>query len=366
MKSTTGKAHAAGLGARPVLTVLEQVNRPTPTTNPYLVQLFRALEPMVHIRYWSLRTALLARYDVVHLHWPEYMMRHPSGIGRALRRCAVAALLLRWTVLRTPVVRTLHNLQPHEGGGRVEHLLLKWMDRLVTRWIRINATTDLRAPGTDTALHGHYRDWYAAIDKPDMVEGRLLHFGLIRPYKGVEVLFDAMAGVREPGCTLRIVGSPANAAMRTLVEQACGGDARISALLQYVDDPTLAHEISEAELVVLPYREMHNSGTLLLSLSLSRPALVPQTPNNAAVAAEVGDGWVYMYEGELTADVIQAALQRVRTMPDRREPDLSRRDWARAGEQHYRSYAAAIMQRRGHRHASASAQRSASLTGRSQ
>jgi beta-1,4-mannosyltransferase len=365
MMSTIDREHAGGLGARPVLTVLEQVNRPTPTTNPYLVQLFRALEPLVHIRYWSLRAALLTRYDVVHLHWPEYMMRHHSAIGRVLRRCAVVALLLRWTLLRTPVVRTLHNLEPHEGGGRFERLLLRWMDRLVMRWIRINATTEPRAPGTDTALHGHYRDWYAGIDKPATVQGRLLHFGLIRPYKGVEALFDAMKGMQEPGCTLRIVGNPANAQMRTLVEQACDGDARISSLLQYVDDPTLAHEISEAELVVLPYREMHNSGTLLLSLSLSRPVLVPRTPNNAAVADEVGDGWVFMYEGELTAEVMQAGLRRARAMSGRREPDLSLRDWARAGEQHYRSYAAAIGQRRGRRRASASTQRSTALTGKS-
>jgi len=363
--STPGRQRGEGLGAQPVLTVLQQVNPPTPTTNPYLVQLFRALAPLVQIRYWSLRTALLTRYDVVHLHWPEYMMRHPSALGRWLRRCAVAVLLLRWSLLRTPVVRTLHNLQPHEGGGRFESLLLRWMDRLTSRWIRINATTGLRAPGTDTALHGHYRDWYAGFDRPAQVEGRLLHFGLIRPYKGVEALIEAMTLVDTPGCTLRIVGNPANDQMRSLVEQACAADPRIGAVLQYVDDSTLAREISEAELVVLPYREMHNSGTLLLSLSLDRPVLVPSTPNNAAVAGEVGPGWVFMYEGELTAQVIQDGLQRARAAGRDPQPDLSQRDWARAGEQHYRSYAAAIRQRRGHRSPSHAAPRAPAARGRS-
>jgi beta-1,4-mannosyltransferase len=348
MLTLSGQDHAGEPGARPVLTVLQQVNPPTPTTNPYLVQLFRALEPMVRIRYWSLRTALLTRYDLVHLHWPEYMMRHPSTLGRLLRQCAVAVLLLRWTVLRTPVVRTLHNLEPHEGGGRFEMFLLRWTDRLTTRWIRINATTELRAPGTDTALHGHYRDWYAGYGKPGQVAGRLLHFGLIRPYKGVEALIAAMAQVHEPGCTLRIAGKPADEQMRALVEQACQGDPRISALLQYVEDPILVQEISEAELVVLPYREMHNSGTLLLSLSLSRPVLVPRTPNNAAVAEEVGPGWVFMYDDELTAEVVEEGLRRARDARRGDHPDLSLRDWGHAGEQHYRSYVAAIGPRGGH------------------
>jgi beta-1,4-mannosyltransferase len=362
--SATEKHHAEGLGLRPVLTVLQQVNAPTPKTNPYLTQLFDVLSPMVRIQYWSLRKALLSRYDVVHLHWPEYMMRHPSRIGRILRRCAVAVVLLRWSVLRTPVVRTMHNLEPHEGGGRFERWLLAWMDHLVTRWIRINATTEIREPGTDTALHGHYRDWYARLRKPPAIKGRLLHFGLIRPYKGVETLIDAIAGVHMDDCTLHIVGNPANAEMRELVEHACEDDDRIDALLKYVDDPTLNREISEAEMVVLPYHEMHNSGTLLLSLSLSRPVLVPQTINNAAVAEEVGEGWIFMYEGELTSDVLEDGIRRMRSTKRRREPDLSRREWARAGELHYRSYAAAItQQRRGRRRAAAETSRTATVPG---
>ncbi|WP_337055143.1 glycosyltransferase [Pseudoxanthomonas sp. USHLN014] len=344
------RARATG---KPLLTVLQQFNAPTPKTNPYLVQLLAALSPLVRVRFWSLRTALLSRYDVVHLHWPEYTMRHATALGRGLRQCAVALLLLRWTVLRTPIVRTLHNLAPHEQGGAVERWLLRRMDRMTSRWIRINETTEPRAPGTDTALHGHYVDWFAPHPQGRPVAGRLLHFGLIRPYKGVEGLLTSMAGLTEPGCSLRVVGNPASPQMRTLVEAACARDPRVSALLQYVDDPTLALEVSESELVVLPYKEMHNSGTLLLALSLGRPVLVPRTANNAAVAAEVGPGWVFMYEGELDAQVIQWGLAQARNTPRAPTPDLSRRDWSQAGQLHYRSYLAALRQRRGQTQAAA-------------
>lgn len=344
--SSTEANVGLGLGARPVLTVLQQFNAPTPKTNPYLIQLLRALEPMVRVQFWSLRRALLTRYDVVHLHWPEYTMRHSSALGRLLRQAAVALLLLRWTLMRTPVVRTLHNLEPHERGGVIESVLLRWMDRLVVRWIRINATTEARLPATDTVLHGHYRDWFGAQSLRPVL-GRLLHFGLIRPYKGVEVLLDVMAGLADSGLALRIVGNPSDAAMRELVERKCDADSRVSALLQYVDDATLAREVAEAELVVLPYREMHNSGTLLLALSLSRPVLVPRTGNNEAVSAEVGEGWVLMYDGELSPEVVEEGLRRARALGGGgSRPDLSRREWLRAGQQHYRTYAAAIRARR--------------------
>ena len=56
------RARATG---KPLLTVLQQFNAPTPKTNPYLVQLLAALSPLVRVRFWSLRTALLSRYDVV-------------------------------------------------------------------------------------------------------------------------------------------------------------------------------------------------------------------------------------------------------------------------------------------------------------
>lgn len=76
---TAPRARASGgPDAKPLLTVTSSSTHRRPRTNPYLVQLLAALAPWVHVRFWSLRTALLARYDVVHLHWPEYhTMRHP-------------------------------------------------------------------------------------------------------------------------------------------------------------------------------------------------------------------------------------------------------------------------------------------------
>ena len=43
---------------------------------------------------------------------------------------------------------------------------------------------------TTTILHGHYREWYGPSNAPS-VPGRLLCFGLLRPYKGVESLLAA-------------------------------------------------------------------------------------------------------------------------------------------------------------------------------
>ena len=104
----------------------------------------------------------------------------------------------------------------------------------------------------------------------------------------------------------------------------------------------LAREVSAAELVVLPYRQMHNSGTLLLALSLARPVLAPWSESNAAIAEEVGPGWVFLYKSDFDAELLTGALDKVRAASRSQVPDLSQRDWSRIGQLHYRTYLEAL------------------------
>jgi beta-1,4-mannosyltransferase len=330
--------------AEPVrrLTVLQSTGKPDQTTNPYLVQLLRALPQNVEIRYFSVRAALFSHYDLFHVHWPEYLVRHRTPLATLAKQACAFLLLLRLWLTRVPVVRTLHNLRPHEQGGAVERLLLRWLDHLTTRRISINAVERAGDAATDTILHGHYRDWFATQRVPSRVAGRLLCFGLIRPYKGVETLIAAFGNLSDAAATLRIVGNPVGPAMRQVVEDACAADPRASARLEYVRDEILAREVGEAQCVVLPYRDMQNSGALLLALSLARPVLVPRSEANAVLAAEVGEEWVMLYDGALDAETLAKALRESAAPRRRAAPDLSRRDWPQLGLQHHASYVAAL------------------------
>lgn len=325
------------------MVVLQSLRPQTRNDNPYLKQLLRAIEPHADIEYFSWRTALVGRFDVFHVHWPEFLLRE-RGRNRFVQYLLFSAFLLRMRLTGKRVVRTLHNLEPHEGVDAIERRLLEQLDRSTSAWIRINETTPLRAPHTATILHGHYRDWFAELNVPASVPGRLLYFGLIRPYKGVEGLLDCFERGPEAAApvTLRIVGKPATDALRQRIETACAANAQVTALLDYVDDATLAHEIGQAQLVVLPFRQMHNSGSLVLALSLNRPVLVPRNEANTVLAAEVGPGWIYMYDGELSPAVLSAALEQVARDERAATPDLSRREWAEAGVSHCQAYAAAL------------------------
>jgi beta-1,4-mannosyltransferase len=188
-----------------------------------------------------------------------------------------------------------------------------------------------------TILHGHYKDRFKQHRLPERVAGRLLYFGLIRPYKGVESLIETFSRMPDHNLNLRIVGKP-YPAQGSMVRKACQDDPRISARLEFVDDASLVQEIGQAELVVLPYKEMHNSGALLVALSLGRPVLVPHSTANSLIAEEVGESWLLTYEDKLTEEVLRDALVKARRLAPYGTPDLKDRDWNVVGEAHYRAY----------------------------
>jgi beta-1,4-mannosyltransferase len=309
------------------LTVLHSL-RPPGADASFATLMRAAAPPGVTLRFFRWRTALLGRYDVLHVHWPELLLRDSRRPWvRPVKRALFRLLLLRLRLQRIPLVWTAHNPRPHEAGTPAEERALRRFTGAVDLTIRLNPASPV-VVGRDTVTvpHGDYRAAFAAHRLPDSDPGVVLHFGIIRPYKGVDTLVDAFTELPDPRLRLRIVGAP-HPGQDAVVRAAAERDGRITSLLRFVSDAELVAEIGRAQLVVLPYRGvMHNSGALLAALSLGRPVLVPASPTNAALAAEVGTGWVHQYSGELTTDVLATALEATRIPPgapprlDGREP----------------------------------------------
>lgn len=322
------------------LIVLQSTKELRETTNPYLVQLVRSLEPHADVRLFTWKVALLGRWHVLHVHWPELLFLR-DGRLRTLAGAVLCVLLVaRLRLTRRALVRTAHNVAPHDHRGVLVDSVLRMLDRATTRWVLLNDTTPVPAGASREVIpHGHYRDWYAGNTAPDAVPGRALFFGLIRDYKNVPQLVRAFCGVTDASATLHIVGRPDPAGLAERVRAEAQGDPRVELAFGYADDERLVREMGEAQLVVLPYRELHNSGAMLLALSLGRPVLVPDNAATAAIAAEVGEQWVRRYEGELDAKCLGAAL--AEGIPSGL-PDLSTREWPVVAAAHREAYRRAL------------------------
>ena len=330
----------------PTLRVLESFKTPRKTTNPYIVMLYNALQRDIDVQAFSWREALRGDYNVFHVHWPEVLLRSDRLSRRVGRRFAFWLLLRRLARRRVAIVRTMHNLKPHEAPSKIDSALLARLDAMTTAWIRLNPVTtpDDRADVT-TILLGHYLDWFEEIPDVAIEPGLMGNFGLIRPYKGVPELVAATRASTDQDLRLVVMGSPASAELETQIRELAGDDSRITLNLTHGDDATLAHEVRRCSLIVLPHHNMHNSSSLLLALSLDRPTLVPDTPVTRHVQAEIGPQWVYLYD-ELNAAALEAAVHRAAQEERDARPDLSSRDWSGVAAAHVAVFQRALASKR--------------------
>jgi len=96
----------------------------------------------------------------------------------------------------------------------------------------------------------------------------VLCFGLVRPYKGIDVLLEAWRGIDE--AELWVVGLP-RMDVSALRAAAPPG---VRFVERYVPDAEAAAFLRRADLVVLPYREIDQSGVLFTALAFARPLVL--------------------------------------------------------------------------------------------
>ena len=328
------------------LRVLFSTPPPGPRTNPYVVSLHEAVRAAgVEVVPFTWRAALLGRYDVVHTHWPETLVRGRGPLRTLLRQGLTALWVVRARLTGVPVVRSLHNLRPHETvRGRRAALLLRRVEALESWWVRLNEHTSCPVPGrTVTAPLGDFVEWARGRPVAPSVPGRVVAPGIVRRYKGLEELVAAFALVEHPGATLHVLGQADDEDLVASLRRAADHDPRVTLTLAHVSDDDLALAVRRAQLVVLPYREMHNSSAMLLALSLERPVLVPRLPVTEQLADALGRDWVLTDDtGDVRAlaDAVERALVATALAPSA-PPDLSRHDWVSIGEIHADVYRAA-------------------------
>ena len=128
--------------------------------------------------------------------------------------------------------------------------------------------------------------------EPTPPSGRtILFFGLIREYKGLDVLLRALAEV--PDARLVVAGDPLDP-VEPLQRLAAGlGLAdRVEWRLGFLPDEQIPPLMAEATLVALPYRKIDSSGVLATALGHGRPAVVTDVGGLPDAIRDFGAGRV--------------------------------------------------------------------------
>lgn len=110
----------------------------------------------------------------------------------------------------------------------------------------------------------------------------VLCFGLIRPYKGIEVLLEAFR--RLDGAELWIVGNP-RMDVEPLRRLAAAAPGRVRFVTRFVDEAEIPAIFRRADLVALPYLDAEHSGVLYTGLAFGRPLVLSAVGGFPEVAA---------------------------------------------------------------------------------
>jgi len=295
--------------------------------NPYNELLTASIERAGgEVQEFSVRELVKGHWDIWHLHWPEHSL-HQDGVLRAakalLKRC-LTIFIARAT--RTRIVWTVHNAKPHDlPFPRMYRALRRVLVLALGGWISLSdearddaicAIPQLARRPSWVIPHGDYRSCYPP--SPPRGEARrelgiepgtrvLLFFGLIRGYKNVPHLVRTFRTIDDPCLRLIIAGKPVGAIGEELRALA-GSDSRIRLDMEFISDERLPLYFGAADLTVLPFQRILNSGSALLSLSLDTPVLVPALGSMGQLADWVGAPWVHLYEGRLDAGDLSDAL----------------------------------------------------------
>jgi glycosyltransferase involved in cell wall biosynthesis len=125
-------------------------------------------------------------------------------------------------------------------------------------------------------------DELAAVEGPV-----ILCFGLIRPYKGVDVLLESFRSVE--GAELWVVGRPLGMSLDPLRALASQARGRVRFVPRFVSDREVPAYFRRADVVVLPHRDAEQSGVLYVALAFAKPVVMSAVGGFREVA-ELGAG----------------------------------------------------------------------------
>ncbi len=279
-------------------------------TPSYMINLL--LQPL------ELLVRRLAGARLIHLHWVYDFYIPGSARWPVLGRVAQTWFAVwLWTVrlLGYRLVWTAHNVLPYfpvfADDLRARRKLVASCDLvLVHSQSTLGQLAELGMVPRRAAVipHGPFIADVApeSLRTPGSSTGprRLLFLGKVRQYKGVDDLLAAFAAL-PPDTDARLIVAgdcsepPLAAAITELARRTA---ERVEARLEHIPEAELSQLFAEADVVILPFRQITTSGSVMLALCHGRPVIIPDLPG----LTHLPEGAVHRYDG--TVEGLTGAL----------------------------------------------------------
>lgn len=244
----------------------------------------------------STRTALKHRCKIIHYDWIHTYTLSPGVMMSLLKSILfmIDAVIAKY-IFGVRFYWTVHNLQHHDPRPR-------WIEqRVYSSFAALCKKVRLLGPGIQDMIckhlsitpdkvvvipEGSFVDWYPIKYTPEKAREKLginatarvvLNFGLLRPYKGIEQLIAAFVKLENSNAHLIIAGAPYHKEYSEKLKKIISGKANITLHNRHIEDDEVQLYFAAADLVVLPFRKVLNSGSALLAMGFGKAVVAPNT-----------------------------------------------------------------------------------------
>jgi glycosyltransferase involved in cell wall biosynthesis len=291
----------------------------------------------------SLRQARAEGCRIVHLH-----IFHSD-----LRECITTVLAKRFGFRVVATVHDVESFTGHRLSGLSRRALYASVDHLIVH-NNVSKTELVSFAGADEdkisiVHHGNYvtgaqlpsRDEACAKLGLDPSRQWLLFFGQIKRVKGLDLLLESLAAVRNanPNVGLVIAGKVWRDSFSEYqnIISANKLEPSIVQHIHYIPDEIAPNYYAASSLIILPYRRIYQSGVLLMAMSYGRASVVSDLPGMLEVVSDEHDAFVFRSgdSASLAATIIKALRdETVLASVARAALDTAnqRYSWRRAGE----------------------------------
>jgi glycosyltransferase involved in cell wall biosynthesis len=170
----------------------------------------------------------------------------------------------------------------------------------------------------------------------------LLFFGIVRTYKGVDVLLDAFRELGRTDAELWIVGRILDVDAAELAERARRAPGTVRFVSRFIDDREIPALFERANLLVLPYREAEQSGVLYLALAFGKAIVMSAVGGFPEVAAHGAGHLVPPGDSRALAlaigDLLERPEERARLEASARAAASGPYSWDRIADAHLALY----------------------------
>ncbi len=324
-------------------------------SNPYNYMLYDGLDSIdCDVEEFSFKKALMLNYDVLHVHWPELFLNSNYFLKALLYSTLFLIVLAIAKLAGKKVVWTIHNLTPHSVKySKLNSIFWFFYLKIVDGVISLSSANEKKAIdkfGFKSCLpkaviyHGLYDNAYQnEISCEDARESLglpidskvILFFGQIKPYKNVEKLISEFNKNNGNNYKLLIVGKFDTKEYFDEINNLIETD-NIVVVNKFIPDEEIQIYYNAADLCVLPFKNIFNSGSALLSVTFNTSVLVPYTDNFKEYQEVLNEDCIKCYTGEITFEKISRSLVK---SPDKLKIlNTNLCEWAQIKKKHVQFY----------------------------